>query len=224
MLVSPFATEDPWTTILNQTPSGAPRTHDGDVLAPRTEQRARRAAAAARGGRPRPVCAAQPVRAPGLGARAAVSSTGSSGSIGAAFRWTVDINTRPTERVLGGYYRSRRLVRVYSHDRVEGRRPLEELFDTFLHEVAHHLEYTEPVHVRRASVPARPRADAQPPVLANPGRAQVALGRAASPAPASDAQMSSRRRAPVKRLVHAHSATSPSSFSLAATSAPACRT
>ena len=26
----------------------------------------------------------------------------------------------------------------------EGRRPLEELFDTFLHEIAHHLEYTEP--------------------------------------------------------------------------------
>jgi hypothetical protein len=56
----------------------------------------------------------------------------------------VDINARPTRRVLGGYYRRRRLVRVYSHDRLEGRRPLEELFDTFLHEVAHHLEYTEP--------------------------------------------------------------------------------
>jgi hypothetical protein len=59
-------------------------------------------------------------------------------------RFEVDINTRPTERVLGGYYKSRRLVRIYSHDRVEGRRPIEELFDTFLHEVAHHLEYTEP--------------------------------------------------------------------------------
>ena len=56
----------------------------------------------------------------------------------------VDLNTRPTNRVLGGYYKSRRLVRVYSHDRVLGRRPLEELYDTFLHEVAHHLEYTEP--------------------------------------------------------------------------------
>ena len=55
-----------------------------------------------------------------------------------------DINPRPTHRVLGGYYKTRRLVRVYSHDRVAGRRPLEELFDTFLHEVAHHLEYTEP--------------------------------------------------------------------------------
>ena len=58
--------------------------------------------------------------------------------------FTVDMNTRPTNRVLGGYYKTRRLVRVYSHDRDLGRRPLEELFDTFLHEVAHHLEYTEP--------------------------------------------------------------------------------
>jgi hypothetical protein len=56
----------------------------------------------------------------------------------------VDISARPTRRVLGGYYRSRGLVRVYAHDRDDGRRPLEELFDTFLHEVAHHLEYTEP--------------------------------------------------------------------------------
>jgi hypothetical protein len=56
----------------------------------------------------------------------------------------VDVSRRPTRRVLGGYYKSRRLVRVYSHDRVEGPRPLEELFETFLHEVAHHLEYTEP--------------------------------------------------------------------------------
>jgi hypothetical protein len=59
-------------------------------------------------------------------------------------KFAVDINSRPTQRVLGGYYRSRRLVRIYAHDRVEGRRPMEELFDTFLHEVAHHLEYTEP--------------------------------------------------------------------------------
>jgi hypothetical protein len=56
----------------------------------------------------------------------------------------IDINTRPTVRVLGGYYKTRRLVRVYSHDRHLGRRPLEELFDTFLHEMAHHIEYTEP--------------------------------------------------------------------------------
>ncbi len=58
--------------------------------------------------------------------------------------FVIDINTRPTTRVLGGYYRSRCLVRIYSHDTKEGRRPLNELFDTFLHEVAHHLEYTEP--------------------------------------------------------------------------------
>lgn len=58
--------------------------------------------------------------------------------------FSVDINIRPTQRVLGGYYKTRRLVRVYSHDREIGRRPLEELYDTYLHEVAHHLEYTEP--------------------------------------------------------------------------------
>jgi hypothetical protein len=58
--------------------------------------------------------------------------------------YDLEINTRATARVLGGYYKSRRLVRVYSHDCQLGRRPLEELFDTFLHEVAHHVEYTEP--------------------------------------------------------------------------------
>lgn len=58
--------------------------------------------------------------------------------------YELDINTRPTTRVLGGYYKTRRLVRVYSHDRHLGRRPLEELFDTYLHEMAHHIEYTEP--------------------------------------------------------------------------------
>lgn len=54
------------------------------------------------------------------------------------------MNTRPTNRVLGGYYKTRSLIRIYTHDTELGRRPLEELFDTFLHEVAHHLEYTEP--------------------------------------------------------------------------------
>lgn len=58
--------------------------------------------------------------------------------------YKLDINTRPTTRVLGGYYKSRALVRVYARDREHGLRPLEELFDTFLHEMAHHLEYTEP--------------------------------------------------------------------------------
>ncbi len=55
----------------------------------------------------------------------------------------LEVNPRPTARVLGGYYKSRRLVRIYSHDSVLGPRPLDELFQTFLHEVAHHLEYTE---------------------------------------------------------------------------------
>jgi hypothetical protein len=72
--------------------------------------------------------------------------------------YEIDINTRPTTRVLGGYYKARRLVRVYSHDRATGRRPLEELFDTFLHEIAHHIEYTEPdsFHARQCGrVPGR---------------------------------------------------------------------
>ena len=56
----------------------------------------------------------------------------------------LDINERATTRVLGGYYKSRRLVRIYARERGQGVRPVEELFDTFLHEMAHHLEYTEP--------------------------------------------------------------------------------
>ena len=58
--------------------------------------------------------------------------------------YELDMNSRATVHVLGGYYRRTALIRVYTHDRVLGRRPLEELFDTFLHEMAHHLEYTEP--------------------------------------------------------------------------------
>lgn len=72
--------------------------------------------------------------------------------------YELEINTRPTSRVLGGYYRTRNLVRIYSHDRELGRRPLEELFDTFLHEMAHHLEYTEPDSYQASScgrVPGR---------------------------------------------------------------------
>jgi hypothetical protein len=76
--------------------------------------------------------------------------------------FTLDINARPTVRVLGGYYRTRRLVRIYSHDRDTGRRPLEELFDTYLHEMAHHLEYTEPDSFRAlrcGRVPGRMHSD-----------------------------------------------------------------
>lgn len=72
--------------------------------------------------------------------------------------YELEIQTRPTTRVLGGYYKSRQLVRVYSHDRQLGRRPLEELYDTFLHEMAHHIEYTEPdsFHARACErVPGR---------------------------------------------------------------------
>jgi hypothetical protein len=72
--------------------------------------------------------------------------------------YELEVNSRPTTRVLGGYYKSRQLVRVYSHDRQLGRRTLEELFDTFLHEIAHHIEYTEPdsFHARSCGrVPGR---------------------------------------------------------------------
>lgn len=72
--------------------------------------------------------------------------------------YELDVNARPTTRVLGGYYRTRRLVRVYTHDRQLGRRPVGELFDTFLHEIAHHIEYTEPdsYHARACGrVPGR---------------------------------------------------------------------
>ena len=58
--------------------------------------------------------------------------------------FVVDIIPRPTRRMLGGYYKATRLIRVYSHDCKQGRRPIDELYDTFLHEIAHHLEYTEP--------------------------------------------------------------------------------
>ncbi len=58
--------------------------------------------------------------------------------------YELEVSNRATTRVLGGYYKSRRLIRIYVRDRELGVRPLEELFDTFLHEMAHHLEYTEP--------------------------------------------------------------------------------
>jgi hypothetical protein len=58
--------------------------------------------------------------------------------------YKLEVSSRATTRVLGGYYKSRRLIRLYARDREEGLRPLEDLFDTFLHEMAHHLEYTEP--------------------------------------------------------------------------------
>jgi hypothetical protein len=58
--------------------------------------------------------------------------------------YVLDINPRATSNVYGSYYKTRRLVRVYVRDKKNGLRPLEELYDTYLHEMAHHLEYTEP--------------------------------------------------------------------------------
>ena len=114
--------------------------------------------------------------------------------------FTVDINTRPTTHVLGGYYKSRRLVRVYSHDRKHGRRPLNELFDTFLHEVAHHLEYTEPQSFDSRGLPPRPRPDAQPALLADPRRAEVSLGRAPGAAPGRNQPMARRGRSLIRTI------------------------
>jgi hypothetical protein len=77
---------------------------------------------------------------------------------GCKFGFTLEMNVRATARVLGGYYKKRRLVRIYTHDSQTGRRPLDELFDTFLHEVAHHIEYTEPESFRASAcgrVPGR---------------------------------------------------------------------
>jgi hypothetical protein len=62
--------------------------------------------------------------------------------------YSLEMNVRATTRVLGGYYKKRGLVRIYTHDTQTGRRPLDELFDTFLYEMAHHIEYTEPESFR----------------------------------------------------------------------------
>jgi hypothetical protein len=123
------------------TPVGRGKAVDGDVLGPRGE--------AANGAEAKLV----PPRTP---APAAAGFIPPVSAIGPLFRYRlerihrcrvdydVDVSNRATARVLGGYYKSRRLVRIYARDREQGRRPLEELFDTFLHEIAHHLEYTEP--------------------------------------------------------------------------------
>ena len=52
-------------------------------------------------------------------------------------------SNRPTLRALGRYHHERRLIRLFPHDAIEGVRSVEELFEVFLHELAHHLEYTE---------------------------------------------------------------------------------
>jgi hypothetical protein len=122
--------------------SGGPgKEHDGDVLGPRVE--------VVHGSEAKVF----PPRAP---APASAGFIPPVSAIGPLFRYRleriyrcrvdyeVDVSNRATTRVLGGYYKSRRLVRIYARDREQGRRPLEELFDTFLHEIAHHLEYTEP--------------------------------------------------------------------------------
>lgn len=51
---------------------------------------------------------------------------------------------RPTVQALGRYYRAERLIRIYVVDMKTGPRDVEELFEIFLHELTHHLEYYEP--------------------------------------------------------------------------------
>jgi len=115
--------------------------HDGEILAIRTESELIGPALPAA---PRPMAPAPPARfEPPVSAIGPLFRLRLERIYRCHMNFHLDVNTRPTTRVLGGYYKSRRLVRIYSHDRDEGRRPLEELFDTFLHEVAHHLEYTE---------------------------------------------------------------------------------
>jgi hypothetical protein len=124
------------------TPDGKGNARDGDVLGPRGE--------VVHGSEAK-------VFPPRVPAQSAAGFIPPVSAIGPLFRYRlerihrcrieyqVDVNNRATTRVLGGYYKSRRLVRIYARDREQGRRTLEELFDTFLHEVAHHLEYTEPL-------------------------------------------------------------------------------
>jgi hypothetical protein len=98
-------------------------------------------------------CGSAPILAPAVPSRGFEPPSSALGAIfqgrlnriySCQIAFTIDMNSRPTVRVLGGYYRKRRLIRIYTHDRETGKRPTEDLFDTFLHEVAHHIEYTEP--------------------------------------------------------------------------------
>jgi len=117
--------------------------HDGDLLTPRPEVVAGPPAAAAPSSIRRPAQLPSRFDVP-VTAIAPLFLARLERIYRCRVAFDLDLNTRATARVLGGYYKTRRLVRVYVHDRELGRRPLEELFDTFLHEVAHHLEYTEP--------------------------------------------------------------------------------
>jgi hypothetical protein len=122
-------------------PDARVETHDKDLSPPRTESEPAGAATTNSSSAARP---------------SAARFTPPVSAIGPLFRYRfarlytcraeyeLEISGRATTRVLGGYYKSRRLIRVYARDRELGLRPLEELFDTFLHEMAHHLEYTEP--------------------------------------------------------------------------------
>ena len=143
-------------------------------------------------------------RAPRLGARPALFRSRLDRIHACKVDFKTEVNPRPTNRVLGNYYRTRRLIRIYSHDTQLGRRPLEELYDTYLHEVAHHLEYTEYDSFDARDCGRVRGHDAQPTLLEDLRRVEVPLGRLRPPAPlVSGAQGKSapRTRLPGTRIV-----------------------
>ncbi len=163
----PFSAACP-ERAMDESPSPRPssRRHgqgrDNDVLVPRAEADAEDSADV---GNPSRAAGSNPVARP---APMTALFTPPVSALGPLFRhrferiyecridYELDVNKRATVRVLGGYYKSRRLIRVYARDREHGLRPIEELFDTFLHEMAHHLEYTEPFSFSARSCGACP--------------------------------------------------------------------
>ena len=92
----------------------------------------------------------------------------------------VQVSTRPTLRVLGGYYKSRRLVRVYSHrSRLMAHAPARRAFRDLPPRGGPSSRVHRAPELRLARVPPDLRADAQPAFLADFRRAQVALGQTA---------------------------------------------
>ena len=120
------------TSIPNE-PQRRGQGRDNDIFVPRTENEAR---PADEGNLPR---AAGSSFGPGLAPLTALFTPPVS-AIGPLFRYRferihgcridydLDINNRATMRVLGGYHKLRRLIRVYARDREQGVRPVEELF------------------------------------------------------------------------------------------------
>ena len=77
----------------------------------------------------------------------------------------LEISDRPTNRVLGGYYPRRSLIKLYTRDTETGRRTLDELFDTFLHEIRAPFGVFGAFHLLRQAVRQGEGRDAQSLVL-----------------------------------------------------------